>query len=277
MSDDVNLNAYFERIAFTGSIAPTLQTLDALHALHPAAIPFENLSPLLGLPVLLDQHSLNQKLLHDRRGGYCLEHNLMFLGVLRELGFTARAHAARVLWGRAAEGVPPATHVTLTVDIGGTTYLADVGFGGLTLSAPLKLRSTAEQETPHNVFRLSGEDPIYQLDARIGEEWRPVYELDLAEPDAAQFAAMNAVVSTAPDSLFRNHLMVCLAPKGRQLALLDNRLTIYLAGGEREIRPLESVAEMREILAGLFGINLPAADLLDPALEKILALGTPLT
>jgi N-hydroxyarylamine O-acetyltransferase len=49
----VNIDAYFERIAFSGSIAPTLETLQQLHALHPAAIPFENLDPLLGVPVLL--------------------------------------------------------------------------------------------------------------------------------------------------------------------------------------------------------------------------------
>ena len=44
---DVNLNAYFERVGFAGSIAPNLTTLEALHSLHPAAIPFENLDPLL--------------------------------------------------------------------------------------------------------------------------------------------------------------------------------------------------------------------------------------
>jgi len=236
MSEDVDLNAYFERIAFTGSIAPTLQTLEALHALHPAAIPFENLSPLLGQPVSLDQLSLNQKLLYDRRGGYCLEHNFLFRGILEELGFAVRRHAAQVLWGEAEGYDPEPHHVALSVDIGGTTYLVDVGFGGLTMSAPLKLRSTVEQQTEHNLFRITGEDPIYRLEAKIGEEWRPLYSVDLAEPDDAMFAAMNADVSTAPDSFFRHDLIVSLAPKGRQLTLLNNRLTSYNSGGEREVR-----------------------------------------
>ena len=163
--------------------------------------------------------------------------------------------------------------MALSVDIGGTTYLVDVGFGGLTMSAPLKLRSTVEQQTEHNLFRITGEDPIYRLEAKIGEEWRPLYSVDLAEPDDAMFAAMNADVSTAPDSFFRHDLIVSLAPKGRQLTLLNNRLTSYNSGGEREVRTLAGVAEMRETLAGLFGINLPPAELLDPALEKILASG----
>ena len=40
MSRKVNLNAYFERIGFAGSIAPTLATLELIHALHPATITF---------------------------------------------------------------------------------------------------------------------------------------------------------------------------------------------------------------------------------------------
>ena len=40
MSEEANIDAYFERIGFAGSIAPTLQTLELLHARHPAAIPF---------------------------------------------------------------------------------------------------------------------------------------------------------------------------------------------------------------------------------------------
>ena len=37
---DVHIDAYFERIGFAGSIAPTLETLAQFNALHPAAIPF---------------------------------------------------------------------------------------------------------------------------------------------------------------------------------------------------------------------------------------------
>ena len=69
MSDDANIDAYFERIGFSGSIAPTLQTLEQLHQLHPAAIPFENLDSLTDVPVRLELRNLEQKLLFERRGG----------------------------------------------------------------------------------------------------------------------------------------------------------------------------------------------------------------
>ena len=87
MSDDVNINAYFERIGFAGSIAPSLPTLQALQWAHVTAIPFENLTPLLGLPVRLDLKSLEQKLIHERRGGYCFEQNTLFAAALEAIGF----------------------------------------------------------------------------------------------------------------------------------------------------------------------------------------------
>ena len=58
----IDVDAYFRRIGYEGTRAPTLETLRALHRLHPQAIPFENLDPLLGRPVRLDPASLERKL-----------------------------------------------------------------------------------------------------------------------------------------------------------------------------------------------------------------------
>ncbi len=81
MGNGLNLNAYLERIGFAGSIAPSFETLGRLHALHPAAIAFENLDPLMGVPVRLDLASLQDKLVANRRGGFCLEHNYLLRAV----------------------------------------------------------------------------------------------------------------------------------------------------------------------------------------------------
>ena len=271
MSQKVNLNAYFERIGFAGSIAPTLATLELIHALHPAAIAFENLNPLLGLPVNLDLASIEKKLLADRRGGYCYEHNLLLMAVLRELDFSARGLAARVLWSDPAAVDRPPTHMLLAVEIGGSTYIADAGFGGLTLTAPLKLKSEIEQATPHETFRLMGGAPDWVLEARVGDAWKPLYSFDTTEQTIEDYTASNLQLST--DSPFTRELRVALSPSGRRLALRDNRFTAHVAGEPSESRILTSVAELRDMLAGPFGIQLPAADLLDPKLEAILAAG----
>lgn len=271
MARKVNLNAYFERIGFAGSIAPNMATLELIHALHPAAIPFENLNPLLGLPVGLDQASIEKKLLADRRGGYCYEHNTLLMSVLQELDYTVRGLGARVLWSRPdATNVPP-THMLMAVDIAGSSYIADVGFGGLTITAPLRLRADVEQQTPHGVFRLVGGEPEWRLETKIGDDWRVLYAFDLNEWSDADYEASNTFVSTSPESPFTRELRVALAPPGKRLAMLNNRLTIRDGDEPAEQRVLTSVEEMRAALTDLFGINLPPAELLDPRLETILA------
>lgn len=271
MSQKVNLNAYFERIGFAGSIAPTLATLELLHALHPAVIPFENLNPLLGLPVALDLASVEKKLLAERRGGYCFEHNLLLMAVLRELDFTVRGLAARVVWTDPTAVDRPPTHMLLAIDIGGATYMADVGFGGLTLTAPLKLKSDVEQPTPHETFRLTGGEPDWTLEAQIDGAWKPLYVFDAIEHSPDYYEAPNQWLSTDPASPFRTELRVALSPSGKRLALRNNRLTTHIVGEPSESRLLGSVAELREVLSGTFGIALPPAELLDPRLEVILA------
>lgn len=271
MSQKVNLKAYFDRIGFAGSIAPTLATLEAIHALHPAAIAFENLNPLLGLPVNLDLAAIVKKLLTDRRGGYCYEHNLLLQAVLRELDFTVRGLAARVLWNDPDATDRPATHMLLAVDISGVTYIADVGFGGMTLTGPLRLKADVEQATPHEAFRLTGGDPEWRLEAKLGDEWRALYQFDTTERQAADYAASNIFLSTDPESGFRKELRVALTPPGKRLALRDNRLTTHALGQPSETRHLTSVAELRDVLTNIFGIHLPTSELLDPKLESILA------
>lgn len=270
MSQKVNLNAYFERIGFAGSIAPTLATLELLHGLHPAVIPFENLNPLLGLPVALDQASLEKKLLAERRGGYCYEHNLLLMRVLRELDYTVKGLMAKVLWGDPDAKDIPLSHMLLAVEISGQTYIADVGFGGLTLTAPLRLRADVEQKTPHETFRLTGGDPEWRLEAKVGEDWKALYAFEMIERAEADYAASNLYLSTDPASKFRQELRVALSPEGKRIALRENRLTVHGPEGQTDQRFITNVADLREVLTETFGMGLPAAELLDPVLQAII-------
>ena len=97
------LDTYLKRIGLAGPAgAPTLETLRRLHTAHVAAIPFENLDILLGRGVSLDAGRLRDKLIDQRRGGYCFEQNTLFQDVLREIGFTILPMEARVRTGAAA-------------------------------------------------------------------------------------------------------------------------------------------------------------------------------
>ena len=64
----MDLDRYCSRIGYAGPREASLEVLRALHARHAEAIAFENLNPLLGLPVPLDPESLARKMVEGRRG-----------------------------------------------------------------------------------------------------------------------------------------------------------------------------------------------------------------
>jgi len=64
----IDLPRYLARIGHTDPVRADLATLQAIHARHAAAIPFENLAPLMGEPVRLDAASLEDKLVRRGRG-----------------------------------------------------------------------------------------------------------------------------------------------------------------------------------------------------------------
>lgn len=266
MPEKVNLNAYFERIGFAGSIAPTVQTLEQLHALHPAAIPFENLSPLMGEQVLLDQQSLEKKLLTERRGGFCFEHNYLFMRILADLDYDVRPLVARVIWNKPEPATAKPSHMLVLIDIKGVNYIADVGFGGLTLTTPLRLRADVEQATPHESFRLVGGDPQWTLEVKIGEEWRGVYVFTTEAVAEVDLWDISRDLAGNPASPFTQELRVALAPSGRRLKLHNSQYTIQPTGEDAEKRELDTVEAIRAVLAEDFGIALPESEKLDAKL-----------
>lgn len=269
VSDEANLDAYLKRINYAGSIAPTLETLQMLHRLHPASIPFENLDPLMERPVRLQLSDIEQKLLVEHRGGYCFEHNLLFKAVLETMDFGVTPLAAGVLWGHEEGYEPPAlNHMVLLVDVGGVPYLADVGFGGPGATAPLRLRPGAEQQTPNERYRLMGGDPKWRLESEVGGEWKPLYEFDEAPRALDDYTAMNDLMMSA----FRDNLVAARAEPGKRHALRNARLRTH-ENGETATRMLTNLLEIRDVLTTTFGITLPETDALDPALEKALRPG----
>lgn len=266
MTDEANLDAYLRRINYAGSIAPTLETLQAIIRLHPQHIPFENLNPLMDLPVRLQLSDIEQKLLVERRGGYCFEHNLLLKAVLESMDYAVTPLAAGVLWGQPPDHVPQTlSHMLLVVDVGGQPYLADVGFGGSTPTAPLRLKEDIEQETPHGRYRLLGGYPKWRLENEIGGAWEPLYEFTLTPRTLDDYVTMN----DGTMAFFRSFLTAARVDGSRRLALRNARFNIH-ENGETTTRMLTNLLEIRDVLTNQFGIQLPETDKLDPALEKAL-------
>jgi N-hydroxyarylamine O-acetyltransferase len=265
----IDLDAYLERVGYRGPRTATLDTLEAVHALHPAAIPFENLNPLLGWPVALDIDSLQSKMVAGGRGGWCFEHNTLFRHALEALGFSVTSLAARVLWDAAPGGpIGPRSHMLLLVELGGLAYIADVGFGGNVLTSPLRLETYIAQATPHELHRLLPLENGFVLEASLSGEWKPYYRFTLEPQFPADYEVSNWYLCHHPSSFFRQTLISALVkPEGRY-ALRNNTLSIHRKRGT-EKRNLAGVAGLRSCLEMDFGIRLPESGELAARLEQI--------
>jgi N-hydroxyarylamine O-acetyltransferase len=266
----IDLDAYLQRIGLHQPVAPDLQALRAITAAHVASIPFENLDPFLDISPALEIASVQRKLVHDHRGGYCFEQNRLLSDALRAIGFQVTDLAARVLWGQPEDAITARTHMLLRVEAEGKSWLADVGFGGNTPSAPLQFVPEIEQATPHEPFRLiRRDDSDWRLQLFAADAWQTLYRFDLQPQFPADYRVSNFWTSTNPDSHFVTGISAARAPAGRRLTLRNRQFAEHTTGGETTKRTLATAAEIRAVLQNEFLIRLPANSNLDELLGRL--------
>ncbi len=218
----VDLELYFNRIGFTGDPLPNIEVLEALQLMHLQSIPFENIDPFLGIPVYLSPMALQRKLIENKRGGYCFEHNLLLKNVLEQIGFSVSGLAARVRWQVEAGTVTPASHMMLKVEVNEIDYLVDAGFGGQVPTVPLKIVPNLIQATPHGDFRIVVENNYFVLQAKVIDSWLPVYSFDYSERYQSDYEVINYYLCNSYDSHFVRNLMIALPAEGHRKSLRTN-------------------------------------------------------
>lgn len=262
------LDAYLARIEL-----PAMPTRDAaglarLQLQHRQRIPFENLDVRLGRAIAIDSAAVAAKLVTAKRGGYCFEHNRLFLDALSALGFAARPLLARVWLG--ATAVPPLTHTLALVTIDGADWIADAGFGG-SYTPVLPLADGAEAQAPdgarfllrrddmHGWILLRDGDPANTDGRATGDGWQPQYSFTTQVVHDSDLAMGNHWCATAPDSRFVKHNVVSIVLPHGFAALTDHHYRRHAAGAVSEAEITDPrVYRMR--LAMMFGIALSAEE-----------------
>jgi arylamine N-acetyltransferase len=254
----LDVAAYLGRIGYTGGTEATVDTLHALVAAHNRSIPFENLDPLLGIPVSdLSAAALADKLVSRRRGGYCYEQNGLMGHVLAELGFEVHRLAGRVVWMSTSEVLPAQTHEALSVWVPGDDepWLVDVGFGGQTLSSPIRLQAGPVQRTRHEPYRLREHHDGYVLEAQVRGEWQALYTFGTRPQPQIDLEVGSWYVSTHPESVFVVGLSAALVTDDARWNLRGRNLAIHSGGDTERIR-LATAADVLDTLTTRFGIDL---------------------
>ena len=254
----LDLGAYFDRINYGGPAEPSLEVLQDLMTAHTGSIPFENLDPLRGVPVDdLSPEALTDKLVYRRRGGYCYEQNGLMGYALTEIGFRVRRLAGRVVWMLPSDAPLGAqTHTVLAVTFPGSqgSFLVDVGFGGQTLTSPIRLQTGNAQPTTHEPYRLNDRGDGLVLQALVRDQWQPLYVFCTQTVPQIDLTVGSWYVSTHPSSIFVTGLTVALTTHDARYNLAGRNLTIHRADGSEKIR-LDDAAAVVDTLGERFGID----------------------
>ena len=243
---------YLDRIA-----APEPRVLDAgalrdLQRSHLQAVPFENLSIHLGEPISLDEADLADKIVRNRRGGFCYELNGAFACLLEHLGARVGRVAARVYGDEGRLG-PPFDHLALMVRLpdGTGPWLADVGFGDHS-TYPLLADVRAEQSDPGGRFRLA-DGPDGDVD--VFRDDQPQYRLEQRERALADFVPTCWWQQTSPQSHFTKSVICSRQTEDGRISLSGRRL-IRTSNGQRSEENLPDDSAVLAAYRRHFGIEL---------------------
>jgi len=252
----LDLDAYLERIQYQGAIDISWQTLQNLHMAHTLQVPFENLDIHLGQPIVLEPTTLFDKIVRRKRGGYCHEINGLFALMLQQIGFPVEYHMARVMYG--AKSLRPRSHQLLLVTLEQQQWIADVGFGGYGLIAPLELKCGIPEQQFTEEFQITLDESYgYVLQCRNQNQWQNLYAFTSETYLPIDFVPANYMASTSPDSLFTQR-KICTIPTPQGRIFLVGRKLKVTSNGKTQDFEIKTNDEYLQVLNQYFGIAIDA-------------------
>jgi N-hydroxyarylamine O-acetyltransferase len=250
----MNLDQYLQRIKYSGSLKPNLETLVGVHRHHLLHITYENLDVHFGRTLELDPARAFEKIVLENRGGWCYEMNGLLAWALNELGFDVQLLACAVGQTNAS-----ANHLALKVNLE-RPYLADAGFGnGLLEPIPLEpgvyvQQSRAfrlEQNGTHWKFQM----PSLNLGA-IGNS----FDFTLEPQNIEDFQARCTYLQTSPESGFVR-VVVCHRMTEQGVQSLRGAVLQTITNGIETSRTLETQSDYDTVLRDVFDLHLETSAL----------------
>ncbi|XP_029955756.1 arylamine N-acetyltransferase 1-like [Salarias fasciatus] len=268
-SVQMDVGKYLSRIGFEPQSESTVETLRSVHIRHLLSVPIENLTVHSGGLVRLDLPLLFDKIVNQRRGGFCCENNGLFSWLLTRLGFQVTLLSGQVKSKYTGCYGPPFDHLVLMVVIEGRRWLCDVGFGSAGFSVPLSLDAADPQEQGHRVYRIREETGMHYLEWQSDEsssgpkDWDALYKFTLEPRSLGDFSEMWIYDQTSPSSIFFSKSFCTLLKPGGRVTYIGRRLITETFPTEATGEVVKTIKELKDeeiplILAEIFGIVLPS-------------------
>ena len=250
-SNSLDINAYLDRIGYSGSTEATLESLRALHSAHVMAVPFENLDIHLPREIVLDIDRIYSKIVNERRGGFCYEVNGLFAALLQEMGFQVSHLSARIAEADGGRG-PEFDHMLVLVELN-QPWIADVG----AFRAPMGLKEE-RCEVDGRCWRIEQRgDEYVMLRKDHWNDWADNWAFTLQPHRFEEFAGMCHYHQTAPESHFMRNQVCSIATSDGRVTVTNDQL-ITTRGNVREETAVAAGDAWRQVLREHFGVELPS-------------------
>jgi N-hydroxyarylamine O-acetyltransferase len=188
---------YLARIGLSESPGVDLDGLTTLQQAHLSHVPFENIDVYRRTGVRTDLAWSLNKVITQRRGGWCFENNGAFGWLLRSLGFNVTYLGAHVLLDPLH--VEHMSHLCLRVDLD-EPYIVDVGFGD-SFTNPMPLTSDGDGNSTERPFRLEHDETWVTLIEQVDPP-KPLYRFKLTPRELSDFTAQSEHLQTPGMSHF---------------------------------------------------------------------------
>lgn len=257
----MDVQAYFDRIGFTGEARPDLATLRELHRRHLWSIPYENFDVQLKRPMTTAPAAAFDKIVGQGRGGWCYEMNGLFGAMLDAVGFKVTRMAGAVTRAERGE-ISHGNHLVLRVDLD-RPYIADVGFGdGMLEPTPL---AEGPLSCAGYDFRVEALEDGWLRFHNHALGGAPYFDFRDAPAVEAELANTCQYLSTSPESVFTQTAIAFRhTPHGIRAML--GRVVRHVTPGAKTTHLMASADEFVATLKTGFGLDLPEAAELWPAI-----------
>lgn len=236
---------------------PSIEALNYYATRFMLTVPFENIDVQNGKPISIDIDVLFNKIVRDKRGGFCYELNSFFKAYLLQKGFNPSLMSATIHTpngGRSLNG----SHASLVVPINNVFYVADVGFGDLPLHAmPITSSEHTQPITDiSGTFRAIFENEhkeLFYVQKFENNNWNTKYEAEFKPKQIDDFNSNIEYNQTNPDSIFVKHLLITMPQSFGRATMSENHLTLTKNSTSEKFDVTKD--NYKHFLAKYFGLN----------------------
>lgn len=251
------LKAYLEALGVEET-PPDLPFLRRLLRKHVEVFPFASVGPMLGDALPLDVVSLFDRIVTQRRGGYCFEQNALLCAVMEALKIPVKLVLGRVIYNRDTH--PGLTHRISLITLGGHRYLVDVGFGSLGPDIPVPMNGAPAAGSIYT-YRVHEPSPgSFHLQYLKNGVQFSLYKFEQTQFGEADCELGHFYSHKHPEATFVNHLVVARMMGDETRSLRDRSYRVIGADGTSIDSSITNAAHLHELLTEKLGLRLSESE-----------------